>query len=108
MQKSYRSYEAYLKCEHDKGYFSGEKSILFKTLDTSSGHSWCFINKEDLVQKVNLYQGFVKVNVLDHNSPSRLLVEINDVGDHRLSRFYVPRSEVVFYLEGVSEQRKKA
>ena len=47
------------------------------------------------MKKIDEEHGLAKVDLLD-SQKNGFLVEINNPGDHMLSRFYVPRNEVVF------------
>ena len=80
--------------------FSRECVLIFRALSENvyaidEKADWCIINKSDLVKKIDEEHGLAKVDLLD-SQKNGFLVEINNPGDHMLSRFYVPRNEVVF------------
>ena len=99
--------KAYLKCRHygiAPICFSGEYAIIFRELiqETGERNNWCIINKSDLVKKIDEEKGLVRVDLLGSQINS-FLVEINNPGDHKLSRFYVPRKEIVFSVKEYQE-----
>ncbi|MFH1248962.1 MAG: hypothetical protein V1660_02315 [archaeon] len=86
--------EAFLRCRYMEGgiAFLGEYMIK---LNTEKGEkNWCIINKEDLIKQDN-ENGLVKVISEPSNKKGNILVAINDVGDHRISTFSVPETEIV-------------
>lgn len=79
----------YLKCEYGSGLWDHEYQITFK----SEGKTSCLVNKED-VKQINKNEGLANIIVKQFEN-DKALIEINDVGNHRRSRFYVPKSEIV-------------
>ena len=85
MEKKY-----YLKCRYSKGMFSGEYFIKFN----SKPQNWCFVAKED-VKPVDKTKGLVKLASLSSKTKGdKILAGIVDVGDHRISSFYVSKEDV--------------
>tara|TARA_Y100000310_G_C19988708_1_gene493122 strand:+ start:204 stop:485 length:282 start_codon:yes stop_codon:yes gene_type:complete len=83
--------DAYLRCEYSPGPFSNERVIGFKNLKGLP--SFCFVRAEDVIPLDNEY-GLVKLTGLTPYEGG-VFAHVIDVGDHRISRFLVPKSEIV-------------
>lgn len=77
-----------LKCEYYEGMFSNEYAIKINSAQNSF-----FVNKKD-VTHLDKTQGLVKIVLLSLKG-DKALVGINDVGDCRESRFYVPKKDLL-------------
>ena len=79
----------YLKCTYSQGLFKGEYIVHFNSMH----QKWCNVNKSD-VTRMGRTSGFVKCFPYAE-AGADVCVWINDVGDHRLSPFRVPRADLV-------------
>lgn len=84
--------ECYLKCQYAKGLFSHEYEICFRVMEPTTERGM-FVNKEDVISLTD-EQGLVRL-VEIHGKDKNCLVGINDVGDHRISRKYVFKEDIV-------------
>jgi hypothetical protein len=81
----------YLKCEYGPGLWNHEYQIKFKPFE--NGQNQVLVNKED-VKPIDGIHGLAKI-IVKQFEKNKVLFEINDVGDHRRSKFYAPASEIV-------------
>ena len=89
---------AYIKCNYSDGMFSSEYFITFG-VDYSSPFGGMFVNKEDVVPyKEEKWTGLVRAT-LQAFWNDKVLVNINDAGEHRLSRLWVPKEDVLIKLD---------
>lgn len=91
---------AYVKCNYSEGMFSSEYFIDFgDKVEYNVPFGGMFVNKEDVIPyKEKKYTGLVKAT-LDEFSKDKALVSINDVGEHRLSKLWVPKDQVLIGLD---------
>lgn len=90
---------AYVKCNYGEGMFSSEYFIDFGDgVEYNVPFGGMFVNKEDVIPyKEKEFTGLVKA-ALQEFSKDKALVSINDVGEHRLSRLWVPKDHVLIGL----------
>ncbi|MBT4376647.1 hypothetical protein HOD29_04700 [archaeon] len=85
--------QKYLKCNYSPGLFSDEFAVEFEGCHDSLGEIW--VNKSDVIP-LDENSGLVKACYFELGKKTAN-VWINDVGNHRLSSFNVPRENVVDY-----------
>ena len=81
-----------LKCRYVEGMFSNEYIIQFKVAVPTS-ESWMIVDKNEVI-KLEGNEGLVKLIELQ-TVGNKCLVGLNDAGDRRISRRYVPKEEIV-------------
>ena len=83
----------YLRCVYGPGFWKDhEYQVKFRVFYENSEDS-CFVNKKDVVP-VNEKFGLVKI-VVKSFEEENVLIEINNSLEHKKSRFYVPKTEVI-------------
>ncbi|AJF61760.1 TPA: hypothetical protein HA239_01635 [Candidatus Woesearchaeota archaeon] len=97
----------YIYTEYGPGMFSHEYFVTFHTKDGITG---IYVNRTDVSPKDmplddKVRDGIVKVGVMSNDGKSPILLEennqryvlvgINDTGEHRVSRFYVPLETLI-------------
>ena len=82
----------YLRCVYGPGLWDHEYQIKFRAFCSNSNDS-CFVNKTDVVPVSDKF-GLVKivVNSFENDNAS---IKINNSLEHKKSRFYVPKTEIV-------------
>ena len=85
--------EHYLKCGYKPGLFPSEYVINFRVSNPDAEES-LFVNKAD-VKPINQEKGLVKLRGCSEPEDGKVLVEINDVGDCRLSSYAVYLDDIV-------------
>jgi len=106
----------YLKCTYGEGMHPRESFIRFKiirngeiredpllvagkdgtpVIDAGALENHMWVNKGDVVP-LNDEEGLVRLIDIYESDAEKSLVGMNDVGDMRISRMYVPNSEIVW------------
>lgn len=83
----------YLRCIYGPGFWKNhEYQIKFRVFYSNSKDS-CFVNKKD-VMPINDKWGLVKI-VVNSFEEDNALIEINNSLEHKKSRFYVPKRDII-------------
>ena len=86
---------SYLMCEYGEGMHDEEYWVKFNAV---IGEDQCFILKEDVIpfcEDEKGKYGLLKLEEIVSEEADRYVVDVNDVGDIRISRFHVKKEDVI-------------